>query len=107
MLQVKTQQHKSINLRTLVTNLQNGLPVPNYHTHEVFDLDSEPEFDSQVADDFSDKLEILEAHRMLSEEISEQINEHYKQNSKKTKSSEAANTPPPASEASHESVEAN
>lgn len=107
MLNIKTQQHKSISLRTLVNNLQMGISPQNVHHHQVFDLEKEPDFDAQIADDFSDKLEVMECHRMMQEDISERINTYQQKKSNSSNTSAASEPSPVATEPSQKSAEAN
>lgn len=87
-IKIVTQQGKSLSVREIVHRMQNGLPL-NVTQHHTFDLSSDCDFDSVVFDDFSEKLDVMNYHIELSEEIAAKMND------KKVKQPDINNNPKP------------
>ena len=70
-----TQQNKSLSLREIVSRLQMGLPI-SVNQHQTFDLEHDADFDSQVVDEFSDRLEIQDYHIQLTEQVNNKLSDY-------------------------------
>lgn len=75
MLNIVTQQNKSHSLREIITRMMQGQSV-NVNQHQTFDLDDDPDYDSLVVNEFSDKLEVQDFHIQLSDEINQKVKDY-------------------------------